>query len=150
RKKAPPDRRTRSSSASSTAMFSAPDLPVGSTRYSQSVSPTVRPSNSSVRLHRRTRTHQVAVSERRIDPADRRPDLVLAGRRGGKAGALARVGPVPGVDQQVGERVRSVLEQIVLAVGLARLDLSDFAANRDQRVDEAVELDFRLALRRLD
>jgi len=72
-----------------------PDRPTGSTKSAQSDRPTVRPSDRGVRFHRRTRTHEVAVSKRRVDPADGRPHLVLARRRRRETGAgrARRAGP---------------------------------------------------------
>ena len=46
--------------------------------------------------------------------------------------------------------VRSVFEHVVLAVRLAGGDRVDFAADRNHRVAETVELVLRFALRRLD
>src|SRR2546425_10212061 len=105
-------------------MFSTPVCPWGSTSTLQSDRPTVRPSDLSVRLHRGASTNQVPVSEGRIDPADGRPHLVLAGRGRRETGALTRVGTIPGVGQQIGERGRRVLQQVVVPIGCAGLDLA--------------------------
>src|SRR5439155_3933948 len=77
-------------------------------------------------------------------------DLVVAGRGGREAGALTGVRAIPRVDQQIGERVRRVFQQVVLAIAFAVLDLANLAADRDQRIDESIQLEPRLALRRLD
>src|SRR5882762_10215567 len=131
-------------------MFSMPDRPTGSTSKVQSGRPAVRPSDRRVSLNRWAGAHQVAIPERRIDAADGWPDLVLACGCGRETSALARIRPVPILDQQIRERMRRVLQQIAVAVGLAVLDLPNLPADRDERVDETIELGLGLALGRLD
>ena len=65
-------------------------------------------------------------------------------------GLLAAVRVRPVVGGHRGRRVRRVLQRIVGAVERALLDRADLVADRDHRVDEAVELGLRLALGRLD
>src|SRR6266511_2364970 len=105
-------------------MLTAPDRPTGSTI-------SVQPSDGGVRLHRWTRTHEVPVAEGSVDSADGGPHFVLPRRRRREAGAVAGVGPIPAVREQIGERVRRVLQQVVLSIGFAGLDFANLAANRD-------------------
>src|SRR5213594_4064105 len=95
RRYAPPKRATSSSSASSIFMLYSPERPTGSTSSLQlgpSAHRPICPSDRRVGFHRRTGAHQVAIAESGIDPADKRPHLVLPGRRRGETGAVARIG----------------------------------------------------------
>src|SRR5262245_63270409 len=126
-------------------MLCSPDRPTESISRCQSDSPIVRRSDSSVRLHGRAGAYQVAIAERRIDPAYRRPDLVLARGSSRETGALARIGTLPVVGEQVGQRVWRMLEQVVIGVGFCGLELANFLTIRYQRVDEPIELGLHLA-----
>ena len=112
----------------------------------------VDPPDSSVRvvLHRGTHADQVAVTVGAIHAAHRRPQLGCTCRGDGEASALPGVGVMPLVCRHHLEGVRGMLEQIVLPVGRAVLDVADLLSNGNQRVTEPVQLLFRLALRRLD
>ena len=57
---------------------------------------------------------------------------------------------LPDVGHDGPQRMRRVLEWIVLAVAGADLNCTHFFTNRDERVAEAIELRFRLAFRRFD
>ena len=65
-------------------------------------------------------------------------------------GLLARVVVQPLFGQQHLRGVRRVLQDVVLAVALAALDLGDFLADRDHGVDEAVQLGLAFRFGRLD
>src|SRR5687768_5579799 len=105
----------------SIAMFEAPGRGTASSQSSQ----------LGVRLHALAGADEVPVAVRAVDAAHRRPDLVRPRRVGGEGGALARVGPVPGVRRAFGERVRRAGEQVPLPVGGPALDLADLVADRD-------------------
>src|SRR6185503_5784406 len=154
-----PELLARSSRASSVAMFCTPERPSESMerwnvgKLDRFIVPSfhrsIVPSNVRICLNWGTDTHQVPVSVGAIHSAHRRPDLVVARGSRGERRALTAVGPVPRVREQVGERVRCLLEEIVLPVRGPRLDLLDLFTDRDQRIAETIELRLRLALRRL-
>ncbi len=81
----------------------------------------LRLASSRITLHRRTHAHQIPISERTVDPADRGPDLVLAKSACRIGRALTRVGPRPVVADDLFQRVWRVREKIVLAIGAALL-----------------------------
>ena len=85
-----------------------------------------------------------------VDPADRRPVLVIAQRwqRVGSQFAAVAVRPVVGADHV--DRVRGVFQRVILAIHAAFLDFPNFVANRDHRLAEAIELLFRFGFGRLD
>ena len=74
----------------------------------------------------------------------------LAATPDGYAADAARVAVRPGVGGDRRRGVRRMLQRIVGAVHVAFLDRADLVADRDHRVDEAVELGFDFALGRLD
>src|SRR5262249_38483877 len=102
------------------------------------------------RLDRRTRADGVAVAGRVVDPRHEGPELPLAGPGGRERPLLPAVRPVPTLGGHRGDRVGRVAEGALLERNPALLDGPDLAANRDERVAEAVELGLRLALRGLD
>src|SRR6185369_17855547 len=77
---------------------------------------------------------QVAVAVDAVDAGDGGPVLVLARPGSGKSGLLARVGVRPLLGRDGGRGVRRVLQRVVLAVELPRLDRADLLADRDERV----------------
>ena len=103
-----------------------------------------------VRIRRQAGADEVPVAVGALHPPHRRPELVLARPRRRERGLLAPVRVRPRVADDARQRVRRVLERVVVAVRDSRLDLPDLLADRDQRVAEPVELRLRLALRRLD
>src|SRR3954468_13648871 len=56
--------------------------------------------SSGIRLHGRARADQVLVAVDVVQPADRRPELVLAHPVRRISGVLARIGPLPAVGGQ--------------------------------------------------
>ena len=68
----------------------------------------------------------------------------------GYAACLAPIRMRPVVARDRCRGVRRMLQRIVGAIGPAFLDGADLRADRDHRVDEAVELGLRFALGRLD
>src|SRR5258705_7817583 len=89
-------------------MLYSPDRPTASTIRFQG------DSDSRVCLNRRTGAHQVAVSKRCVDPADRRPHLVLARGGGREAGAVAGVGPVQPAGSRSASGIGAVLSKVVV------------------------------------
>src|SRR3954452_5457423 len=80
---------------------------------------------SGVRLDRRARADQVLVAVDVVQPAHRRPELVLAHPARRIGGVLARIGPFPAVGGQHLGGVGGALEHVVVALRLAGLDLAD-------------------------
>src|SRR5262245_27387932 len=97
----------------------------------------------------RARTHQIAVAKRVVDASDARPVLAGSDERQWERRLLAcvRMGPLAG---DGAGRVRRVLENVVLRIGLPVDDRLDFPADGDHRFAEAVQLVLRLALGGLD
>src|SRR4029453_1661764 len=105
---------------------------------------------SAVAVDVRAGAHEVLVAVGVVDAPDAGPELVLPEPGRGERGLLARVGVLPLAGRHFRQRVRRVLERVVLLVALARLDRADLLADRLEGSDEAVELLLRLALGRLD
>src|SRR5262249_3705446 len=82
--------------------------------------------------------------------ANRWPELVLARPRRRERRLLTAVRVIPRIAKDSRQRMRRVLQRIVVSIGDAELDLLDLFADRDQRIAEPIELRLRLALRRLD
>src|ERR1044072_5111281 len=119
-------------------------------RYNFSVRLLNRSLNARILLHRRARAHEVAVAVGVVDTPDGRPELVLAHPLHRERRALARVRPRPLVAQDHLERVRRVLQGVVVLRERAARDLADLAANRHQGRHEPVQLGLRFALGGLD
>ncbi len=66
------------------------------------------------------------------------------------SGRPARIRMRPVVGRHRGSRMRRVLERIVGTIDPAGLDRANLLADRDHGLDEAIELDLRLAFGRLD
>src|SRR5450759_1809075 len=103
-----------------------------------------------VRIGRRARANEVPVPIRALNSRHRWPDLEVQSPRRRECGTLPRIRMRPRARRHAPDRVRRVLEDVVLLVRFAGLDLPDLLANRDHRLAESVELLFRLAFRRLD
>src|SRR5919201_2045036 len=69
-----------------------------------------------VRFHRWTRTDEMAVAVEIIHPVHRRPILVAQQRLHRKTGERARIVPIPGFIDEIGNGVGSVLEHVVFGV----------------------------------
>src|SRR5436190_740710 len=69
-----------------------------------------------VGFHRWTRTDEMAVAVEIIYPVHRRPILVAQQRLHRKTGERARIGPIPGFIDKIGNGVRRVLEHVVFGV----------------------------------
>jgi HAMP domain-containing protein len=93
---------------------------------------------------------QVTVAIHVVRTADRRPVLLLAQRRHREGRHFARIGVLPVVGGHHFGGVRRALQRVVHLVVLAALDLHDLGVDGDHRLDEAVDLDLRLRLGRLD
>ena len=84
------------------------------------------------------------VAEGVVHAVDRRPVLVCTRRTGGKDPLLPAVGTVPLTDE-VGHGVGCVLERVVRRVAAAVFDRTDFFADRQHGVAEAIQLSEALA-----
>src|SRR5690606_27276893 len=94
-----------------------------------------------VGVHRRAAADQIAIAERIVDAADRRPELaVLPQERQRVDGLLARVGVRPLGRADVRGGVWRVLQDVVLRIGLAVDDVLNLLADGDHRVREAIQL----------
>ena len=85
-----------------------------------------------------------------VDPADRRPDLVLGDEGPRKRRGLPAVGVRPLVAGHFLRGVRGVLQDVVDRIRPPGRDVLDLVPDRQHRVAEAVELLQRLALGGLD
>src|SRR5690606_39485774 len=137
---------TRSRSAWSTAMFSAPvrgrsstircqRIPSRPTRPARTPAPApgCRPSSDAahrlVRLDRRARADQIAVAGYVVDPPDRRPELVHPRPRRRESGFLPGIWTTPLVRRHRLRGVRRVLERVVRLVEPLFLDPADLLAD---------------------
>src|SRR5215210_4246259 len=123
----------RGTSSSQSCHWLSGSLSLRATRVSAAL-------DSSIGFHRRAAAHQVAIAERAVDPAYRWPELVFSDGLGGIGRSLTRVGAVPGIRDDLFQRMRRVAQKIIRPVGPALFDLPDLASDRDQRVTEPVEL----------
>src|SRR5260370_14623871 len=90
-------------------------------------------------VHRRAGTKQIPIAINIVAPGDGGPEFVLARPRRREGGLFARVGAVPFCRRESPDRVRRILERIVLLVDLAACDRLDFRANGNHRVAKPVE-----------
>lgn len=91
----------------------------------------------SVLLHTATFTDQVEISSSVIQPAHAGPELALLQSRNREDSFLPRVWPVPLVSSQEAQRMRSILEDVVVLGLFTRDDFVNFLSDRDKSFDES-------------
>src|SRR5258708_32793715 len=95
-----------------------------------SASPDFRPH---IRIGRQARANEIPVAIRALHSRHRRPELEVLAPWRRKRGALPRIWMRPGRRRHATDRVRRILEDVVLLVRYPGLDLSDLVANRAHR-----------------
>ena len=90
-------------------------------------------------------THQIAVPMGFIDPADRRPELILADPAHRECGLLPAVGMRPFLSRDHGQSMWCIVQWIVLLVPFAQGEFIDLLLDRDHGARKAVKFLFGFA-----